>query len=491
MHLLRSLHLKVATGIVGTVALLFAIYLVWDYQLHRKQFLAELEDSAGSISKVISNGLIEVEMVGQHPEFLQASIEQFGNDPSIAGIYLLDNRGTVRFSSRPMLNGHVFLLADEGCRSCHAAEDNKPSSTFVEQSGTQVLRNVVAIHNRRQCQGCHSARNRLNGILIVDLGVERMKSKLRGVLNEMLIKAAMTILATLAVLGILMRRLVITRLKKLTAVAGMLAEERETPAPRALEGPDEIGQLGATFNRMVTSLDQYRRDVRAKEQLRGLLLEKIVRIQEEERRRISRELHDHVGQSLTALLLECRGGDGDPQSDGRDHELLRARIRGLIDEVHQLAWEMRPSILDDYGLDSALQTYVDDTARHCAIPIDYQSSSTPGMERLPAWVEVTLYRIAQEALTNVMRHSRASRASVVLLRQLNSVILLVEDDGCGFDHSLPQSGHKGLGLIGMRERANLCGGSFMIESALTCGTTIRVKIPLEEGSHENTHSDRR
>jgi signal transduction histidine kinase len=139
---------------------------------------------------------------------------------------------------------------------------------------------------------------------------------------------------------------------------------------------------------------------------------------------------------------------------------------------------MRPSILDDYGLDSALQTYVDDTAKYCGFPIDYQSSFRPGEERLPPWVEVTLYRVAQEAITNIVRHSRASRASVVLLRQIGNVILLIEDDGCGFDLPLPQSGHRGLGLTGMRERVNLCGGSCMIDSALKCGTTVRVKIPV-------------
>ncbi len=482
MHLQRSLHFKIAAGIVGTVAILFTAYLIWDYQLHRKQYLAELQESAGSLSKVISNGLIEVEMAGKQPELLQESIEQFGNDPSIAGIYLLDKHGTVRFSSKRALNNHNFTLADDGCRDCHAARSGLPASVFIEQAGSQMLRNVVAVRNRQECHPCHSPRESLNGILIVDLAADHMKGGLRAVLNEMLIKAAMTIFATLAVLGILMRKLVITRLKKLTAAAGMLVAEKEDLAPKALEGADEIGQLGVAFNRMVARLEQYRRDMRAKEQMRELLLEKIVRIQEEERRRISRELHDHVGQSLSALLISLQGDDGGSQdSNGRDSE-LGIRIRGLIDEVHQLAWEMRPSILDDYGLDSALQTYVDDTARHCGIAIDYQSSSPPGMERLPARIEVILYRVAQEALTNVVRHSQASHASVVLLRRTNSVFLLIEDDGCGFDLPLPQYGHKGLGLIGMRERVNLCGGSCLIDSALKAGTTIRVNIPLSEAS---------
>ena len=481
MRLLRSLQFKITAGIVGTVAVLFAVYLVWDYQFHRRQFLAELQDSASSLCNVISNGLIRVDMAGSHRDLLQQSIEQYGNDGSIAGIYLLDKSGTIRFASDPGKRGRSFKLTDEGCRNCHLDGRNSPRSAYIMQSGTQVLRNVVAIQNRRECFTCHGSRDRLIGLLVVDLGVDRMQRNLRACLNEMLIKAGMAIFSILAVLGLLMSRLVISRLKRLTSETGMLVEEREGPAPRALEGSDEIGQLGAAFNRMSTSLEQYRRDMKAKERARGLLLEKIVRIQEEERRRISRELHDHVGQSLSALLLTVQGNHGNGHgARSRDRE-LKARIRDLIDEVHQMAWEMRPSILDDYGLESALQTYVDDTTKHCGIPIDYQSSSRPEMERLPPWVEVTLYRVAQEALTNVVRHSRASRASVVLLRHPNHVILLVEDDGCGFVQTLPPSGHKGLGLIGMGERVNLCGGNCTIESVLNCGTTVRVKIPVGGG----------
>lgn len=468
---------------MGTVALLVSMYLVWDYQSHRSQFLAELQDSAGIFSKVISNGLIGVEMSGRHPELLQASIEQFGKDPSIAGIFLLDSRGTVRFSSQPALNGRNLSLMSDGCRECHQAEGRKPGSVFIKQSGVEILRNVVAVANRRECYPCHSSAGALLGFLIVDLDARGVTGMLAAVRNEMLVKSTLTVLALLSALGMLMHRLVITRLKRLTAITGVLVEAREETVPRAPEGADEIGQLGASFNRMVASLAHHRREMAAKEESRRLLIEKIVEVQEEERKRISRELHDHVGQSLSAILLECQAGVPDALHADRRDPALMERIRCLIDEVHQLAWEMRPSVLDDYGLDSALQTIVDDTAKHHGIPIDYQSNPTTVVERLPPCVEVVLYRVAQEALANVVRHSEADCASVVLLRRTNNVMLLVEDNGCGFDLQQPQNDHKGLGLIGMRERVSLCGGSCTIESALNCGTTVRVQIPLPEVCH--------
>jgi signal transduction histidine kinase len=477
MHL-RSLQYKIATGILGAVALLFTVYVIWDYQFHRRKFLSELQDSAASLSAVISGGLIKVEMAGRHPEILQGSIEEFGTIPSIDGIYLLDMAGSVRFSSKRAAIGRTYGISEEGCRDCHLNRGKKPSSIFIEKAGSLILRNVVDIPNQPQCQGCHSAASRLLGLLIVDLEAGRVRNRLRADLNSMLIKAGMTICGILAALGLLLSRLVIRRLKRLTADAETLLEAREQGAPRAQEGSDEIGQLGAAFNRMVTRLERYRRDVREKEEMRALLLEKIVQIQEEERKRISRELHDHVGQSLSALLLLIQGNECIAQDESRTRSEFENRILGLIDEVHHLAWEMRPSILDDYGLDSALQTYAEDTAKHCGIPIDYQCNFPAQMARIPAWIEVILYRVAQEAITNLVRHSQASRASVVLLSQANNVILLIEDDGIGFELSFPQNDRKGLGLIGMKERVNLCGGSCLIMSTLSRGTIVRVTIPM-------------
>jgi signal transduction histidine kinase len=230
---------------------------------------------------------------------------------------------------------------------------------------------------------------------------------------------------------------------------------------------------------MLDDLGQYRRAVRAKEHIRGLLLEKIVRVQEEERKKVSRELHDQLGPSLSALLLEIQA---DPPSCGSCERgsALTTRIRQLIDEVHQLAWELRPSILDDYGLDSALQRYIDETSKKSSISVDYQHISPPKVERLPGWIELVLYRIAQEAITNVLRHSGANRASVILMRKRRNIMLLVEDDGCGFSLPVTRNGNNGLGLIGMKERVDLCGGSWTAVSAEGCGTTIRVSIPLEE-----------
>ena len=155
------------------------------------------------------------------------------------------------------------------------------------------------------------------------------------------------------------------------------------------------------------------------------------------------------------------------------------RVRKMIDEVRRLAWGMRPSILDDYGLDSALARHVEELSKHFGLAIDYQYSSSPGLGRLPRQIEVTLYRVAQEALTNIVRHARARQVSAVVLQQKEEVTLLIEDDGCGFDPKSKTDGNgANLGLTGMQERVALLGGTCAVESLAEQGTTIRVNIPL-------------
>jgi signal transduction histidine kinase len=255
---------------------------------------------------------------------------------------------------------------------------------------------------------------------------------------------------------------------------------------------DEIGRLAVAFNQMAEALNQYQQQVQAKEKARVSLLERIVQVQEDERKNISRELHDHLGQSLLALLLQVQSVRSQENLPDSGIERIEKSIRQAIDEVHSLAWGMRPSILDDYGLDSALARQIDEISRHFDLKIDYSYSSPPNLERLPGRIEVCLFRIAQEAITNIQRHAGASRASVVVLRQVHEITLLVEDNGNGFNLSmLDEKRDKCLGLIGMKERVALLGGRVVIESVPGEGTTIRVKIPLDGGSHAHTDTDSR
>jgi signal transduction histidine kinase len=243
---------------------------------------------------------------------------------------------------------------------------------------------------------------------------------------------------------------------------------------------DEIGMLAEAFNRMASGLQRFRQEVKEKEDIRQALIEKIVQAQEEERASIARDLHDQLGQSLSALLLEIQSAT---ESDLKYADLLNnleTKTYRLIDEVRHLAWGMRPSILDDYGLNNALSRYIDEISKSSKMKIDYQYICPDELSRLPMRTEVTLYRIAQEATTNIMRHAKAKQTSVILMRNMNDTLLLIEDDGIGFDpESFDRDGLSHMGLIDMRERAALLGAEFKVESSPGNGTTIRVKITQE------------
>ena len=242
---------------------------------------------------------------------------------------------------------------------------------------------------------------------------------------------------------------------------------------------DEIGRLAQAFNLLAVELHTYRAKVEEKEKVRVSLIERIVRAQEEERKSVARELHDQLGQSLSSVLLSLQGLRRDGAVPDTRATRVEDEVRGLIDQVRRLAWDIRPSVLDDYGLDSALQRYVEDVSKRIGIPFDYQSVYPPQSERLANHVEVTLYRVAQEAIINIVRHAQARRASVVLFRQSHEIMLIVEDDGRGFETAPVLSGKDAaLGLLGMKERVELIGGDLTIESEVGKGTAVRIKVSL-------------
>ncbi|MBP1610543.1 MAG: hypothetical protein H6Q04_2778 [Acidobacteria bacterium] len=209
---------------------------------------------------------------------------------------------------------------------------------------------------------------------------------------------------------------------------------------------------------------------------------KLLSYQEDERKRIAMELHEQVCQSLSALLLEMRAHASQHEQLKEIQQSCEARVRGLIDEVRQMAMQLRPAILDDYGLELALGHFIQELASaYKELVIDYQYAFPPQQEkRLPAPIEVSLYRVAMEALNNIISHASASRASVVILWQHSKILLLIEDDGCGFDYpAVRRDIDRCLGIIDMEERVASLGGTLRIESTLQRGTTVRVEVPIE------------
>ena len=245
------------------------------------------------------------------------------------------------------------------------------------------------------------------------------------------------------------------------------AHNKRGPDPRFTDEDLRIGETFAARAAVAVDLaDRVARDA----------LRRVVEGQELERRRLARELHDETGQALTSILLGLRRVEDAPTKEaarGAATE-LRAEIVKTLQSVRRLAVELRPKALDDFGLVPALERLADAFSGDSGIAIDVQANLDEA--RLPAEVETALYRIAQEALTNVAKHAGAGHVSVVVTRRDGAVTVVVEDDGRGFGATGGDG--DGLGLVGMKERVGLLGGRLAIESTEGSGTTIVAEVPL-------------
>jgi two-component system sensor histidine kinase UhpB len=245
---------------------------------------------------------------------------------------------------------------------------------------------------------------------------------------------------------------------------------------------------GGPVTRIVgTHFDLTERRQAEAERARTELLSRLVFAQEDERRRIAREMHDQFGEQLTAL---SRGIDAIKQACSGSPELvphvasLEKISRQLDRDVDQLVWQLRPTALDDLGLRAALANYVQDWSRRVNIQAELHVSGLVD-DRLAPDIETTLYRVAQEALTNAAKHSQATRVDVILERQGDAVLLIVEDDGIGFEASeKKEPSGDGFGLLGMQERASLVGAAVEIESTPGKGTTIFLRMALPPNSRK-------
>jgi signal transduction histidine kinase len=252
-----------------------------------------------------------------------------------------------------------------------------------------------------------------------------------------------------------------------TAIGVMLASDKQGPDERFTE---EDRRLAETFAaRAAVAVELSTRVTRES-------LTRVVAAQELERRRLARELHDETGQALTSILLGLKGLEesDDPEVRRQAVVALRDLVSATLRDVRRLAVELRPSALDDFGLVAAVHRLGQTFGEQTGIRFDFEAQL--GQDRLPGEVETALYRIVQEALTNVVKHAQAGAVSVVVTRQASSAVAVIEDDGRGFDPAAPADG--GLGLEGMRERIGLLDGRLRIESRPGGGTTIVAEVPL-------------
>lgn len=375
---------------------------------------------------------------------------------------------------------YLFVISQEGAILAHTFSGGFPVDLLNDNMPTDLRKGQSVLLDTEEGR-------------VLDVAVPIMEGRLGRVHVGLSDRSLQSVLAdttrqlwldTLLVLGIggiaafLWARRLTRPIRELAEVAGAMTQGDMSRRAQVSSG-DELGQLAVTFNDMSDHVAELVQELRRKEEIRTLLLQKVIGAQEEERKRISRELHDQTGQTLTSLMMGLKCLEENCPSGNRCHlDELRNNVRQTLDNLHRLSLELRPTLLDDMGLAAAIGRYVQQWRELHRMDVEMHLRwDCP--DRLAHEVEVAVYRIVQEALTNVAKHANAAHVSVVLACEDNRLSVVVEDDGIGFDMNGTAKDAGGrLGLFGMEERAQLVGGSLTVEASPGQGTAVYLRVPV-------------
>jgi signal transduction histidine kinase len=488
----RSLRTKITLGVALPLLVILATFTFVENSHHRSELLDNLSILASYNGQLIEDTLVH-SMLESDFEDVQRILDTVGGNENFRVVYLLNTSGRVMFAPNGSGIGTQLDNSNPSCTPCHDLPVNeRPSSVIVNaEDGQRVFRSMHPIENSPACSQCHDAQQRLLGLLLTDISAAPFDTALAANFRANLFMSLTTILVSIIIVNLGMRLLVIHRLEKVaSALAGFGSGKRNLRLEP--ESSDEIGQLEVAFNEMGKRIQAEEaqnqalsENLRRQTTQRQKLLKRLITAQEDERKRVARELHDELGQSLTGLSLHSEAMrqfiSSDPDRALEQLSITRDLIGKTTQQMYELILALRPAVLDDLGLATALNSLADTVLLGNGIKFELDASGL--MIRLPPSIETSLYRIFQEALSNIVRHSSADFVKITLAQHDSVFEGEIVDNGRGFDpENLGQDGNnpRGLGLLGMRERIAQCDGRVDIISKIGEGTRIRVRVPLVE-----------
>lgn len=462
-HHLSRLHIRTKVlGLMLTVAFVSGlVVLLLARALFIRNAQAELRQHGLSIAQGVAS-VCTADALCPDRSGLNRLLQQLANrNPDLRYIFVTDQQGRiVDHIINPNL-GH-----DPAEFFIPKPIPNNPGR-FIGESGEHIWESQVAITNIEE------------GLVRVGMGEAQMQETMRLMTGNLVITLGIVVVG--GVLAALALTWLLTRPILALASATERIGQGDFSTRVRYGAQDEIGALGQSFNRMAAQLALVETERDERERQRQFYLQRVIHAQEEERRRVARELHDETGQALTSLMVGLRNVEEAPTEAEMRQRLadLRCVLATTLTQVRQLAYELRPTILDDLGLVAALHRYAAQFGQRFGVSVEIQASGLNG-QRLPPEVETTVYRVVQEALLNAARHAHCASISIILQARQNQLVAIVEDDGCGFDARQmfgAEDGKGRLGLYGMRERAELVGGQIEIESTPGHGCTIFLRVP--------------
>lgn len=457
MNRLRQLSIfhKLTTTTISLVLLLGALLsyvtLTALHELNSRQLEKRGLEIAGHVASLISSPILVNDLYT-----LGEILHEFKNETE-------DLRYLLVFDHSGRLLSHTFPSAlPKGLRNANPIPLRTEPRIIELDTNEGLLRDILV-----------PVENGAIGYIRAGLSEDFSKSLISKTIASLMgITAAFCSVA--ALFGVLLSRYITSPVDKLVAAAQSIATGHLDS--RAVVGAgDELGKLANAFNKMAQELQE-------KEQLRASLLHQVISAQEAERKRLSRELHDETGQALTSLIVSMRVLANKASDEKQRQLLLSARevAAGILLDIRNMAVELRPTALDDLGLAAAMRKYIADFQERFGLVVHL--AVDPAIGGLDVDLSVTLYRIMQESLTNIVRHSGASAIEIRLDRQAAGIELKIRDNGLG----MPQGElaralqENRLGVYGMQERVELCGGQFSLDSSPGQGTLITVSIPIAD-----------
>jgi len=491
-----SIRIKVTAGIAIPLVIFLTIITIIDYNDQQRSVFTNLSILASNSNQIIENSILH-EMVNRDIQGLQEMLNEIAKDPIIRGVYLLNPSGKIVFAPNEENVGVVLENSDPTCRTCHNLKPEKrPGSVVVNLAdGQRIFRSMVAVENRRECFECHKESQRIIGLLLTDIWMAPLETPLKAGILESISWRIATVLIVLIVVNLILNKFVLSRLEDLSySVSKYRRDSIDINIQE--KNKDEIGRLGIAFQEMGIRINQEANEnrllsenLRKQSIQRGKLLNRLTSAQEEERKRIARDIHDEFGQFLSGLSLKIEYLDRLIPDGNRKVAIQMEEVRKLLtqatDQVHELIFSLRPSILDDIGLVAALKAYLirikDEKGIH--FELDATNLST----RLQPAIEVALYRIFQEAINNAIKHSNPKTIWIQLVASDGIFHGEIKDDGGGFDLKhiqLQDDIPVGFGLLGMKERVTQFNGIIEIFSQTGNGTCLRIHLPMDEVFYE-------
>ena len=488
-----NLKVKVTLGVALPLILILGAITAAQLLRHRAAVLHSAAIIAANAGKVVEEGLRQEITESPHFDPSPPILDAVSQPGEFRVVYFLDKTGTILFSQNALESGGQLSTDHFDCQTCHQLPEDErlPTSVVVERNtGERVFRSMTLIENTPECVSCHENDGGPLALLITDTSMAALDASLRVDFYESLLWLVMIIVVTVGVVNVALNQFVISRVATLAqALAGFGRGKHDLRLPAG--APDEIGQLADAFNEMGQRVEAEEAENQALSEhlaqqnaLCGQLFKQLLTVQEDERKRLAREIHDELGQSMSGLAFQAEALQRYLPSDAKQAVTQLDQIIDLIktttDSMYDFILALRPSVLDDLGLVVALRSHAERVFERTGIKFEIDAEAFEG--RLPSEMEIAIYRLFQEALSNVIRHASAKHVALRVARREGVFEGKIEDDGRGFN---PDEVHlygdqpRGLGLLGMQERVEQFGGTLDIHSQYGNGTILKIRIPFQ------------